>query len=190
MFICASIIARWQQNILRSWGAFTSFANSRSNPSYRATSRNSAPRGILWLDVVWSRRYSWLGCFSSRCWIPLRIRCNKWGKLGNAIWNYEINFSHALSIIKFNHNNDIELICRAHQLVMEGYKYHFPNKNLVTVWSAPNYCYRCGNIASVLALDDYLNREFKIFKNVPESRDDENRRNQIPYFLWIGWVAR
>lgn len=43
---------------------------------------------------------------------------------------------------KFAHNNGIDLIARAHQLAMEGYKLMF-DQTIVTVWSAPNYCYRC-----------------------------------------------
>lgn len=82
---------------------------------------------------------------------------------------------------EFVHNNDIELVCRAHQLVMEGYKFHFPAQNLVTVWSAPNYCYRCGNVASVLSIDENLNRVFKIFKDVPEP--PESQRTIMPYFM-------
>ena len=42
---------------------------------------------------------------------------------------------------QFNQHNNIDIICRAHQLVMEGYKWHF-NETVLTVWSAPNYCYR------------------------------------------------
>jgi serine/threonine-protein phosphatase 4 catalytic subunit len=42
---------------------------------------------------------------------------------------------------KFLKDNNIDNIVRAHQLIMEGYKLHFDSK-VITIWSAPNYCYR------------------------------------------------
>jgi diadenosine tetraphosphatase ApaH/serine/threonine PP2A family protein phosphatase len=82
---------------------------------------------------------------------------------------------------EFSHLNKLELICRAHQLVQEGYKYMF-NEGLVTVWSAPNYCYRCGNVASILAVDKDLRRDFKIF-NAVESERNIPTKNNMSYFI-------
>lgn len=83
---------------------------------------------------------------------------------------------------QFNHINGLQLICRAHQLVQEGYKYMFPEKNLITVWSAPNYCYRCGNIASILCFDENLDRDLKIFKEVEESGKPALAKAGVQYF--------
>jgi len=84
---------------------------------------------------------------------------------------------------EFNHLNDLDLICRAHQLIQEGYKYAFPEVHLVTVWSAPNYCYRCGNVAAILCLDEQLNRDFKIFKEDVTEHQAAPRQAAVSYFL-------
>jgi len=79
--------------------------------------------------------------------------------------------------------NGLELVSRSLQLVQEGYKYFFPPENyLVTVWSAPNYCYRCGNIAAIMEVDEKHNRKFKTFDAV-EQPPSVVERTSIPYFL-------
>ena len=84
---------------------------------------------------------------------------------------------------QFNSKNSIELIARAHQLVMEGYKHMFSD-TLVTVWSAPNYCYRCGNVAAILELDEHLTKNYKIFEAAPqEARGVPAKKPAPDYFL-------
>ena len=86
-------------------------------------------------------------------------------------------------VAMFNQRNDLNLIARAHQLVMEGHRSMF-NDSLVTVWSAPNYCYRCGNVASILELDENLEKSFKIFDAAPQEARGVPIKNPPPdYFL-------
>lgn len=94
---------------------------------------------------------------------------------------------------KFCHENDLVQLIRAHQLCNEGYVSYWQGKCL-TVWSAPNYCYRCGNKASVLEIlsSNYLSKEsddngvkgkvneqgvlpgqyFNVFEASPENNED------------------
>ncbi|KAJ1444298.1 Metallo-dependent phosphatase-like protein [Pelagophyceae sp. CCMP2097] len=84
---------------------------------------------------------------------------------------------------KFNETNALTLIARAHQLVMEGHKPLF-NNALVTVWSAPNYCYRCGNVAAILELDENLQQNYQIFEAAPqETRGVPQKDPATEYFL-------
>lgn len=84
---------------------------------------------------------------------------------------------------KWNRENNVSLIARAHQLVMEGYKQMF-NNTLVTVWSAPNYCYRCGNVASILEIDEDLSETYKTFNAAPlETRGIPAKKPAPEYFL-------
>jgi len=87
---------------------------------------------------------------------------------------------------EFSHINDFTLIARAHQLVQEGYKFMF-DQDLVTVWSAPNYCYRCGNLASMLNVKEGGQLGFTVFAEAPENeREAAGRRGvgvTMPYFV-------
>ncbi|CAG9331715.1 unnamed protein product [Blepharisma stoltei] len=76
---------------------------------------------------------------------------------------------------KFLHMNDISHIIRAHQLCNDGYQVLFDD-TFSTVWSAPNYCFRFKNMASILLVDERLNRQFVVFSEAPEnSRYEVNK---------------
>lgn len=83
---------------------------------------------------------------------------------------------------EFMRNNSLSLIIRAHQLVKEGFKKHFEGK-LITVWSAPNYCYRMNNLAAILKIDETLESKCTQFEASTQSKKSENYANLIPYFL-------
>lgn len=68
--------------------------------------------------------------------------------------------------------NKMSHILRAHQLCMEGFSVLFDN-HLSTVWSAPNYCYRCGNSASILEVGPGEGMmHFNVFEAAPENERD------------------
>uniref|UniRef100_A0A674MW32 protein-serine/threonine phosphatase n=1 Tax=Takifugu rubripes TaxID=31033 RepID=A0A674MW32_TAKRU len=82
----------------------------------------------------------------------------------------------------FNHANRLTLVSRAHQLVMEGYNWCH-ERNVVTIFSAPNYCYRCGNQAAIMELDDTLKYSFLQFDPAPRRGEPHVTRRTPDYFL-------
>eukprot|EP00004_Rigifila_ramosa_P028803 TRINITY_DN98_c0_g1_i5.p1 TRINITY_DN98_c0_g1~~TRINITY_DN98_c0_g1_i5.p1 ORF type:complete len:303 (+),score=54.12 TRINITY_DN98_c0_g1_i5:45-911(+) len=83
---------------------------------------------------------------------------------------------------QFNFNNDLSLVARAHQLVMEGYNWAH-EKNVVTIFSAPNYCSRCGNQAAIMEVDESMNRSFIQFDPAPRRGEPQVTRRTPEYFL-------
>ncbi|GJZ07676.1 serine/threonine-protein phosphatase PP2A-2 catalytic subunit [Tanacetum coccineum] len=83
---------------------------------------------------------------------------------------------------QFNHTNSLKLIARAHQLVMEGFNWGHEQK-VVTIFSAPNYCYRCGNMASILEVDDCKGHTFIQFDPAPRRGEPDVTRRTPDYFL-------
>ena len=65
-------------------------------------------------------------------------------------------------------NLDIDLVCRAHQVVEKGYEF-FADKKLVTVFSAPNYCNQFDNAGAMMLVDENLICGFKIL--IPKIRN-------------------
>ncbi|KAI4240494.1 MAG: hypothetical protein L6R40_005086 [Gallowayella cf. fulva] len=82
----------------------------------------------------------------------------------------------------FNHNNGLTLVARAHQLVMEGYNWS-QDRNVVTIFSAPNYCYRCGNQAAIMEIDEHLKYTFLQFDPCPRAGEPMVSRRTPDYFL-------
>ncbi|KAL7719015.1 Serine/threonine-protein phosphatase [Entamoeba marina] len=89
---------------------------------------------------------------------------------------------NGLAVQEFNQKNNTTLICRAHQLAQDGYQWFFQN-TLVTVWSAPKYCYRMDNVASVMEIDNATTYSFKVFEAAPQDpKGFVSRRNVPDYF--------
>ena len=68
-------------------------------------------------------------------------------------------------VTDFNKKNDLDLIIRAHQVVDEGYEF-FANRQLITIFSAPNYCGEFDNSAGIMIIDDSLTCSLKVLRPV------------------------
>jgi serine/threonine-protein phosphatase PP1 catalytic subunit len=78
----------------------------------------------------------------------------------------ERGVSHTFSrevVEQFLIKNDLELICRGHQVVEEGYEF-FADRQLITVFSAPNYCGEFNNNGGMLYIDKDLKCSLHILR--------------------------
>ena len=66
---------------------------------------------------------------------------------------------------EFNRRNDLDLIIRAHQVVDDGYEF-FAQRQLITIFSAPNYCGEFDNSAGIMIIDESLTCSLKVLRPV------------------------
>jgi serine/threonine-protein phosphatase 2A catalytic subunit len=84
---------------------------------------------------------------------------------------------------KFLSTNDLTMINRAHQLVMKGFSWSHDN-SVCTLFSAPNYCYRCGNQAGIMEISDNFKNNIQQFEPNPIKRGKLDLSKRAPdYFL-------
>lgn len=89
--------------------------------------------------------------------------CENWDKNERGV-----SFVFSKEIVQqFLEENSLDLICRAHQVVEDGYEF-FADKTLVTIFSAPDYCGEYSNCASMMLVDDNLICSFKVLKPLSE----------------------
>ncbi|WZZ21633.1 hypothetical protein YC2023_123020 [Brassica napus] len=79
-------------------------------------------------------------------------------------------------VAEFLIKNDMDLICRAHQVVEDGYEF-FADRQLVTIFSAPNYCGEFDNAGAMMSVDESLMCSFQILK--PADRRPRGRHGFV-----------
>jgi len=72
-------------------------------------------------------------------------------------------------VSKFLQKHDYDLIVRAHQVVEDGFEF-FADRQLVTLFSAPNYCGEFDNAGAVMSVDEDLMCSFRILKPADKSK--------------------
>ena len=79
---------------------------------------------------------------------------------GNNERGVSVTFNEGI-VYKIVEDLDIDLVCRANQVVERGFEF-FADKKLVTVFSAPNYCNQFDNAGAMMLVDENLVCGFKI----------------------------
>ncbi|KAJ9175787.1 hypothetical protein P3X46_014303 [Hevea brasiliensis] len=68
-------------------------------------------------------------------------------------------------VSEFLTKHDLDLVCRANQFVEDGYEF-FAERQLVTIFSAPNYRGEYDNVGAMMRVDENLMCTFQILKPV------------------------
>ena len=80
-------------------------------------------------------------------------------------------FGHEV-IRDFLKQHDLDIVCRAHQVVEDGYEFQAA-RGLVTIFSAPNYCGEFDNAGGMMCVDTGLCCSFKVLRPMNTKKSHE-----------------
>jgi len=108
------------------------------------------------------------GLLCDLLWADLNRTSYGWGANDRGV-----SISYAEDIVcRFLELNDFDLICRAHEVVEDGYEF-FAKRQLITIFSAPNYCGEFDNAGAMMCVDENLVCTFRIQKPISTKRSSQ-----------------
>ncbi|XP_020252459.1 serine/threonine-protein phosphatase PP1 isozyme 1-like isoform X2 [Asparagus officinalis] len=103
--------------------------------------------------------YLFLGLLCDLLWSDPGREVQGWGMNDRGV-SYTFGSD---KVSEFLSKHDLDLVCRAHQVVEDGYEF-FADRQLVTIFSAPNYCGEFDNAGAMMSVDETLMCSFQILK--------------------------
>ena len=92
-----------------------------------------------------------------------------------------VSFTFGPDVVsRFLQKHDMDLICRAHQVVEDGYEF-FSKRQLVTLFSAPNYCGEFDNAGAMMSVDESLLCSFQVRVHLTQSCFGDWLLTWVPY---------
>ena len=111
------------------------------------------------------------GLLCDLLWADPDKETNGWGENDSGV-----SFTFGPEIVsKFLAKHGFDLVVRGHQVVEDGYEF-FAKRQLVTLWSAPNYRGEFDNAGAIMSIDETLMCSFQILK--PSAAD---KRKMLPH---------
>ncbi|EUD65983.1 serine/threonine-protein phosphatase PP1-alpha catalytic subunit [Plasmodium inui San Antonio 1] len=101
------------------------------------------------------------GLLCDLLWSDPEKEINGWGENDRGV-----SFTFGQDVVhNFLRKHELDLICRAHQVVEDGYEF-FAKRQLVTLFSAPNYCGEFDNAGAMMSVDETLMCSFQVGKKL------------------------
>eukprot|EP01063_Lacrimia_lanifica_P018426 TRINITY_DN2533_c0_g1_i6.p1 TRINITY_DN2533_c0_g1~~TRINITY_DN2533_c0_g1_i6.p1 ORF type:complete len:327 (+),score=138.01 TRINITY_DN2533_c0_g1_i6:67-1047(+) len=92
-------------------------------------------------------------------WADPEVELEGWGDNERGV---SVTFG-ANVVAEFLERHDLDMVVRAHQVVEDGFQF-FADRQLITLFSAPNYCGEFNNAGGIMSIDEHLTCSFQVLK--------------------------